>query len=169
VRPNTWLHRPACKREENPCQLGAVHTWHFPAVAAAAKDGRSRLESGRWRSAARWLPEREQRIAELEQEIDQSADRGGHCRGYGCATRAGLPAMGRAGGEGCRGARHPSGMSKRFSRPKSCASRLTCACLLSAMPCSILTFGRRSEDSDRAAASPAVLCFRSVGPEALGP
>jgi hypothetical protein len=30
-------------------------------VATAAKDGRSRLESGRWRSAARWLPERELR------------------------------------------------------------------------------------------------------------
>src|SRR5438094_7559055 len=28
-RPNTWLHRPACKHEENPCQLGAVHTWHI--------------------------------------------------------------------------------------------------------------------------------------------
>jgi hypothetical protein len=27
-RPNTWLHRPSCKREENPCQRGAVHTWH---------------------------------------------------------------------------------------------------------------------------------------------
>jgi hypothetical protein len=27
-RPNTWLHRPTCMREENPCQLGAVHTWH---------------------------------------------------------------------------------------------------------------------------------------------
>jgi hypothetical protein len=27
-------------------------------VATAAKDGRSRLESGRWRSAARWLPDR---------------------------------------------------------------------------------------------------------------
>src|SRR5215472_3204499 len=27
-RPNTWLHRPACRREEKPCQLGAVHTWH---------------------------------------------------------------------------------------------------------------------------------------------
>src|SRR5215813_8013850 len=27
-RPNTWPHRPACKREEKPCQLGAVHTWH---------------------------------------------------------------------------------------------------------------------------------------------
>jgi len=40
-------------------------------VATAAKDGRSRLESGRWRSAARWLPEREQRIAELEQNIDR--------------------------------------------------------------------------------------------------
>jgi hypothetical protein len=26
-RPNTWLHRPTCKREEKPCQLGAVHTW----------------------------------------------------------------------------------------------------------------------------------------------
>src|SRR4029450_1738672 len=22
-RPNTWLHRSACKREEKPCQLGA--------------------------------------------------------------------------------------------------------------------------------------------------
>jgi hypothetical protein len=34
-RPNTWLHRPACKREEKPCQLGAVHTWHFSAVPTA--------------------------------------------------------------------------------------------------------------------------------------
>src|SRR4029079_17610546 len=32
-RPNTWLHRPACKREENPCQLGAVHTWHIADMA----------------------------------------------------------------------------------------------------------------------------------------
>jgi hypothetical protein len=40
-------------------------------VATAVKDGRSRLESGRWRSAARWLPEREQRIAELDQEIER--------------------------------------------------------------------------------------------------
>jgi hypothetical protein len=40
-------------------------------VATAAKDGRSRLESGRWRSAARWLPERGQRIAELDQEIER--------------------------------------------------------------------------------------------------
>jgi hypothetical protein len=28
-RPNTWLHRPTCKRGEKPCQLGAVHTWHI--------------------------------------------------------------------------------------------------------------------------------------------
>jgi len=27
-RPNTWLHRPATRREDSPCQLGAVHTWH---------------------------------------------------------------------------------------------------------------------------------------------
>ena len=29
-RPNTWLHRPSLQREESPCQLGAVHTWHIP-------------------------------------------------------------------------------------------------------------------------------------------
>ena len=47
--------------------------WHIPAVATAAKDGRSRLESGRWRSAARCAaPQREQsRIAELDQEIER--------------------------------------------------------------------------------------------------
>ena len=28
-RPNTWLHRPATRREDSPCQLGAVHTWHI--------------------------------------------------------------------------------------------------------------------------------------------
>jgi hypothetical protein len=28
-RPNTWLHRPATQREDFPCQLGAVHTWHL--------------------------------------------------------------------------------------------------------------------------------------------
>src|SRR5262249_17295861 len=27
-RPNTWLHRPTCVREQSPCQPGAVHTWH---------------------------------------------------------------------------------------------------------------------------------------------
>jgi len=32
-RPNTWLHRPACGREESPCQLGAVHTWHICDIA----------------------------------------------------------------------------------------------------------------------------------------
>jgi hypothetical protein len=26
-RPNTWLHRPTLRREDSPCQLGAVHTW----------------------------------------------------------------------------------------------------------------------------------------------
>src|SRR5262249_15006075 len=35
-RPNTWLHRPTCKREEKPCQLGAVHTWHKAALRCAA-------------------------------------------------------------------------------------------------------------------------------------
>jgi hypothetical protein len=37
-----------CKREENPCQLGAVHTWHFsdipPARAMAGFDYRTEAE-----------------------------------------------------------------------------------------------------------------------------
>jgi hypothetical protein len=41
-RPNTWLHRPACKREEKPCQLGAVHTWHLCDIARAPIDIRFR-------------------------------------------------------------------------------------------------------------------------------
>jgi len=35
-RPNTWLHRPTCVREESPCQLGAVHTWHLATVRCNA-------------------------------------------------------------------------------------------------------------------------------------
>jgi len=30
-RPNTWLLRPGLRREESPCQRGAVHTWHMEA------------------------------------------------------------------------------------------------------------------------------------------
>jgi hypothetical protein len=40
-RPNTWLHRPACKREENPCQLGAVHTWHIHDITNPGSDLRA--------------------------------------------------------------------------------------------------------------------------------
>ena len=61
-------------------------------------------------------PERERASLSLIRRSSGCAHRGGHCRGYGCATRAGLPAVDRAGGEGCRGAGHPSGMSKRFDR-----------------------------------------------------
>ena len=50
-RPNTWLHRPSCKREENPCQRGAVHTWHFSEVPPAASEGRSWLHSGHQQTA----------------------------------------------------------------------------------------------------------------------
>jgi hypothetical protein len=33
-------------REENPCQQGAVHTWHFSEVALVALGGRSPFKSG---------------------------------------------------------------------------------------------------------------------------
>jgi hypothetical protein len=32
-RPNTWLPRPAKRREDSPCQLAAVHTWHNPSFS----------------------------------------------------------------------------------------------------------------------------------------
>jgi hypothetical protein len=32
-RPNTWLHRPATRREDFSCQSGAVHTWHLADIA----------------------------------------------------------------------------------------------------------------------------------------
>ena len=47
-RPNTWLHRPACKREENPCQLGAVHTWHLADMPTAAINVCFRRQGGHW-------------------------------------------------------------------------------------------------------------------------
>jgi len=45
-RPNTWLHRPACGREESPCQPGAVHTWHFASNEPCAQDVRNLGISG---------------------------------------------------------------------------------------------------------------------------
>ena len=37
-RPNTWLHRPSLRREDFPCQLGAVHTWHIASVRCDAQN-----------------------------------------------------------------------------------------------------------------------------------
>src|SRR6516164_2114908 len=37
-RPNTWRHRPATRREDFPCQLGAVHTWHLALFPPQAQD-----------------------------------------------------------------------------------------------------------------------------------
>ena len=35
-RPNTWLHRPATRREVLTCQPGAVHTLHLADVDGGA-------------------------------------------------------------------------------------------------------------------------------------
>ena len=32
--PNTWLHRATLRREDSPCQLGAVHIWPRATVFA---------------------------------------------------------------------------------------------------------------------------------------
>jgi hypothetical protein len=39
-RPNTWLHRPSPRREDSPCQLGAVHTWHLTDIQLAPRNVR---------------------------------------------------------------------------------------------------------------------------------
>src|SRR5258708_16716067 len=46
-RPNTWLHRPTCKREKSSCQHGAVHTWHETDMPTALRDVRSQGQSGK--------------------------------------------------------------------------------------------------------------------------
>src|SRR6516165_10634473 len=45
-RPNTWLHRPATRREDSPCQLGAVHTWHVSTVFEGPSFGRCWGQTG---------------------------------------------------------------------------------------------------------------------------
>ena len=45
-RPNTWLHRPRLRREDSPCQLGAVHTWPLTSFTALQKCRRYRINSG---------------------------------------------------------------------------------------------------------------------------
>jgi hypothetical protein len=41
-RPNTWLHRPSLRREDSPCQLGAVHTWPIATDRILVADRRFR-------------------------------------------------------------------------------------------------------------------------------
>ena len=50
-RPNTWLYRPSLRREDSPCQLGAVHTW--PLTAATANKCRVRFRGYSCRDAGR--------------------------------------------------------------------------------------------------------------------
>jgi hypothetical protein len=46
-RPNTWQHRPSLQREESPCQLGAVHTWHEADMPTASRNVRYWVNSGK--------------------------------------------------------------------------------------------------------------------------
>ena len=42
--PNTWLHRPSLRREDSPCQPGAVHTWRIAAIHACDRDANGVLD-----------------------------------------------------------------------------------------------------------------------------
>ena len=46
-RPNTWQHRPSLRREESPCQPGAVHTWHIAARCATARPQLPKADTAR--------------------------------------------------------------------------------------------------------------------------
>ena len=46
-RPNTWLHRPAMRREVLTCQPGAVHTWHIADIDADDEHVRFTPNNGR--------------------------------------------------------------------------------------------------------------------------
>src|SRR4029078_5934152 len=54
-RPNTWLHRPATRREVLTCQPGAVHTWHEADVQTPLMDVRFEINSGHDADVARRL------------------------------------------------------------------------------------------------------------------
>jgi hypothetical protein len=47
-RPNTWLHRPATRREVLTCQPGAVHTWHIADQLHWRSEVRYLAQSGPW-------------------------------------------------------------------------------------------------------------------------
>ena len=50
-RPNTWLHRPSLRREDSPCQPGAVHTWPLATFRCSAMNCRFRgivLQNSFW-------------------------------------------------------------------------------------------------------------------------
>ena len=64
-RPNTWLHRPAKRREDFPCQLGAVHTWHKANITRLSSKVRFRWNSGHCGMSA--LPQKRTLISPIRQ------------------------------------------------------------------------------------------------------
>ena len=55
-RPNTWLHRPATRREVLTCQPGAVHTWDDlikPGIQVITPNPKT-SGNGRWSYLGAW-------------------------------------------------------------------------------------------------------------------
>jgi hypothetical protein len=50
-RPNTWLHRPATRREDLTCQPGAVHTWHKADIRVQRREAAFDLKADIWGTA----------------------------------------------------------------------------------------------------------------------
>jgi hypothetical protein len=115
-RPNTWLHRPSLRREDSPCQLGAVHTWPKADILIASANVRSRAnELERRRAARKALSDKPTRAARIDLtnaqldaleergylDPDRRGDRGGLrqispiCRSYCASERVARPCLNR--------------------------------------------------------------------------
>jgi hypothetical protein len=87
-RPNTWQLRPAVRKgSENPCQQGAVHTWHEADVAVSLIDVWCYSESGHADAQAKpalilsWIEERigaVERISDFRRYSDNGHRRRRH-------------------------------------------------------------------------------------------
>ena len=69
-RPNTWLHRPSLRREDSPCQLGAVHTWPIATNFSLAPD------------VSFWVEADLGRAAEFAASVENALQRHGWLRDY---------------------------------------------------------------------------------------
>src|SRR6516225_6195698 len=87
-RPNTWLHRPTCVREESPCQPGAVHTWHFSDIASYG--GMSAADDRSGQASHDFAGGNEKETASASRNVWlRAGHRRGRATSSGCAAQAG--------------------------------------------------------------------------------
>src|ERR1700730_1210604 len=93
-RSNTWQHRPSLRREESPCQSGAVHTWHLADSGKSANVRFARwaqpVDATLYLRGKRWSETMEQRFRRgfttaEKTEVWDTGQRGESLKGIGRA------------------------------------------------------------------------------------